>query len=279
MTASAHTLSNETKLSLPLKPPARQRTKASSWHNRNLFLESYNLTGCMAPLVLTDRYSADTTILGDTCVIERTKKLDQSTSPKIFGSTAVPAINVALPKGRILVLDDSLDPTIGADWLFVKCLEPIEDLWASILWVTGTDDQTSVQVQAEPTPSMFAVLEGLEEYSVENWDLEGAEAITPEAIRAAGDILTLISEFSVPPEVAPAADGTVCMEWDTPKGLLWVDVGPDRTASVLRKINGEREEKRFLIDGPEFKGYLRKALGALYPSRTLASHEAVITIA
>jgi len=117
--------------------------------------------------------------------------------------------------------------------------------------------------------SALDALRGLAEYMYDDWDLEGARAITKEVIEIAGAVLGNMPAGAASPDVAPARDGTVCMEWFTSAGSLWVDVGSDRTACVLKKIAGEREEKRFRVDGRDFTSYLRSALEGLYPPRKL----------
>lgn len=128
-----------------------------------------------------------------------------------------------------------------------------------------TRDETDEPDRVAQSP--LEALESLEEYSADDWDLEGARAISPEAIRIAASLLRCLPEGAAPPDVAPAADGTVCMEWVAPSGVLWVDVGSDRTAWVLTKIDGQREEKRLPVDGKGFWADFRMALERLYPPR------------
>jgi hypothetical protein len=106
-------------------------------------------------------------------------------------------------------------------------------------------------------------LESLEEYSADDWDMEGARAISPEVIKIAASLLQRLPKEAASPDVAPAADGTVCMEWVARSGLLWLDLGSDRTAWMLTKIDGQREEKRLPVDGKDF----RMALERLYPPK------------
>jgi hypothetical protein len=111
--------------------------------------------------------------------------------------------------------------------------------------------------------SPVEALESLEEYSVDDWDGEGARAISPEVIKIAASLLRRLPEGAALPDVAPAADGTVCMEWVAPSGELWVDVGSDRIAWVLTKIDGQREEKRLPVDGKDFWADFQVALAAV----------------
>lgn len=122
--------------------------------------------------------------------------------------------------------------------------------------------------------SAFEALTGLEGYCEDDWDMEGARAIAPEVIKIAAYLLQRVPEHAASPDIAPAADGTVCMEWVAPSGFLWVDVGSDRTAWILTKIDGEREEKRLSVDGKDFWLFFRSALERLYPPKRAEGFQA-----
>jgi hypothetical protein len=93
---------------------------------------------------------------------------------------------------------------------------------------------------ARKEQNALEALKSLEEYSADDWDMQGACAISPEVIKITASLLQRLPKEAAPPDLAPAADGTVCMEWVTPSGLFWVDLGPDRTAWILTKIDGKR---------------------------------------
>jgi hypothetical protein len=122
--------------------------------------------------------------------------------------------------------------------------------------------------------SAIEALSGLEEYSEDDWDADGASAITSDLINLAANLLQHVPQNAALPDVAPAADGTVCMEWMTPSGLLWVDIGPDRTALILTRIAGKREEKRLPVDGKDFWSHFRTALEMLYPPKRVEDFRA-----
>jgi hypothetical protein len=123
--------------------------------------------------------------------------------------------------------------------------------------------------------AVFEMLRDLEGYSEDDWDMEGARAITPEVIRITASLLERLPQHVLAPDIAPAADGTVCMEWIAPSGSLWVDIGSDRTAWILTKIDGERTERRLPVDGKDFWPYFRTALERLYPPKSGGGFRAV----
>lgn len=49
--------------------------------------------------------------------------------------------------------------------------------------------------------------------SVADWDCEGAEAISGEAIRKAINLIQLAPEWIRPPEIVPSSDGEIVFEW------------------------------------------------------------------
>jgi|SRR5271169_1053257 len=89
----------------------------------------------------------------------------------------------------------------------------------------------------------------------------------PDTIREAARLLSLLPDGVSEPEVAPANDGSICMEWDSAAGSLWLDIGPDRTAQTLIKFGALKEERRFRVDAPELATYLRVAAARLYPNK------------
>jgi hypothetical protein len=52
-----------------------------------------------------------------------------------------------------------------------------------------------------------------EDYSVPNWDGYDAEPITPETLRAARSVWTMLSMDTPMPDVAPGGDGTIGFAW------------------------------------------------------------------
>jgi hypothetical protein len=137
--------------------------------------------------------------------------------------------------------------------------------------VVSVEPQVSPFVENETTPQASGGLEralrDLEDFSFDDWDGEGARAISPDLIREAARLLSLLPDDVSEPEVAPASDGSICLEWDSAAGSLWLDIGPDRTAQTLIKTGALKEERRFRVDAPDLAIYLRMASARLYPSR------------
>jgi hypothetical protein len=146
-----------------------------------------------------------------------------------------------------------------------------------IVQVTGGGTAASADLQESPfaenrtTPQgsggLERALRDLEDFSLDDWDAEGARAISPDVIREAARLLSLLPDGVSEPEVAPANDGSICMEWDSAAGSLWLDIGPDRTAQTLIKIGALKEERRFCVDAPDLAIYLRMASERIYPSK------------
>jgi hypothetical protein len=131
----------------------------------------------------------------------------------------------------------------------------------------------------ERSGGLARALRDLEDFSYDDWDAEGARAITPEVIREAARLLSLLPDGISEPEVAPASDGSVCMEWDSSAGSLWLDIGPDRTAQTLIKIGSLKEERRFSADAPDLATYLRVASERLYPIKQNSAIRSVMVAA
>jgi hypothetical protein len=146
-----------------------------------------------------------------------------------------------------------------------------------IVQVTGSGTAVSVEPQVSPfvenqtTPQASGGLEralrDLEDFSFDDWDGEGARAISPDLIREAAHLLSLLPDDVSEPEVAPASDGSICLEWDSAAGSLWLDIEPNRTAQTLIKTGALKEERRFRVDAPDLAVYLRMASARLYPSK------------
>jgi hypothetical protein len=92
----------------------------------------------------------------------------------------------------------------------------------------GTAHQKIVRL---PTPSHAPdPLASYGQYAKSNWDGDGAEAITPETLAYARRILSLLPNTFGAPDIAPAADGSIALEWvpDSHAKLdkLFLDIGP-----------------------------------------------------
>jgi hypothetical protein len=86
-------------------------------------------------------------------------------------------------------------------------------------------------------------LEGFDEFSEPGWDCADAEPISAETIAATRKLLSLLPANLPAVGIAPAADGTVGLEWFDPSEhihKIFVDVGPgDRFRCYRRLTNGE----------------------------------------
>lgn len=75
------------------------------------------------------------------------------------------------------------------------------------------------------------LLEGYEQYQTADWDGHGAEAITAQTLAYARRLMRIMPTKLGPPDVAPAGDGSIALEWvpeDTSHKLdrLFLDIGP-----------------------------------------------------
>jgi hypothetical protein len=73
----------------------------------------------------------------------------------------------------------------------------------------------------------------LESYDFADWDLNGAEPITAETLRIAREFRDRLPLDWPRPDIAPASDGTIGLEWrilgDSIVEFAYVDVGPGDT--------------------------------------------------
>jgi hypothetical protein len=80
---------------------------------------------------------------------------------------------------------------------------------------------------------IVSALAGYEKYQTENWDGYGAQPITTETLSFACRIMSLLPTSLGSPDVAPAGDGSIALEWipddQTHKiSKLFLDIGPGR---------------------------------------------------
>jgi hypothetical protein len=102
-------------------------------------------------------------------------------------------------------------------------------------------------------------LAGFEALNEHNWDGYGAEPISAETLQYARQLLTVMPEPLGPPDIAPAGDGSITLEWvpdDHPKlHKLFLDIGP-----------GEKWRAYWKLRSGEFG----RRLGASFTSETAA---------
>jgi len=86
-------------------------------------------------------------------------------------------------------------------------------------------------------------LAGYDRYCIPNWDGDQAEPILQETVEATRSLLHVLPSNFGEPDIAPAADGTIGLEWipDTgPLRKLFIDVGPKTIWRAYWKFaNGE----------------------------------------
>ncbi len=133
------------------------------------------------------------------------------------------------------------------------------------------DPQVGLLTESRTTPQGWGgskrALRDLEDFGIDDWDGEGARAISADIIHEAARLLGVLPDNVLEPEVAPASDGSICMEWDSSGGSLWLDIGPDRTVQTLVTFGALKEERRFRLDAPDIEIYLREASARLYPNK------------
>jgi hypothetical protein len=105
-------------------------------------------------------------------------------------------------------------------------------------------------------------LAGYDRYSVRNWDGDQAEAILPETIAAARSLLQALPSNFGEPDIAPAADGTIGLEWIPETGSLrklFIDVGPKTVWRAYWKFaNGKYGEAHGLISDSDLSDAMKK---------------------
>ena len=94
-------------------------------------------------------------------------------------------------------------------------------------------------------PQREQALEGMDAYSYDDWDLEGARAVSPDVQMWTKSLLRLLHPLLPNPDVSPAPTGSLCMEWARGADLVWADVEPDGKVLTLTKYAGKKTESVF----------------------------------
>lgn len=92
------------------------------------------------------------------------------------------------------------------------------------------------------------LLAGYEDYREADWDGYGALPIAAETIQSARRVLTWLPPWLPAPEIAPAADGSIGMEWEFAKGPVlkaYLDVGPGNVLSGFRRFRDQRPDQHW----------------------------------
>jgi hypothetical protein len=108
-------------------------------------------------------------------------------------------------------------------------------------------------------------LEGFSEFQTENWDGEGAKAIDSETLGAARELIEKLPVWIAAPEAAPAADGSIGLEWVWQEAgrpvKVFIDVEPGRkVATFVRYSNGQTTEAVMSLDELETINHIRSLL-------------------
>jgi hypothetical protein len=97
------------------------------------------------------------------------------------------------------------------------------------------------------------VLADLTPYQTAGWDGEDAAALAQGTLEAVRDLLIDLAACALAtPDVAPAVDGSVCMEWhfarDRHEIVIFIDIGPaQKVMSFVRGLGPQPEERHFDI--------------------------------
>ncbi len=131
---------------------------------------------------------------------------------------------------------------------------------------TGTSALANEIVRTQQiAPSDRAARKGsffdqLDDYGLDDWDGDGATAISSED---AGTARTLLDSLNVAaPDIVAGADGSICMEWirqsASGEKKIYVDVGPNgKILTFARFGDSSPIEKHFDLYGPDVNDHLR----------------------
>jgi hypothetical protein len=106
-------------------------------------------------------------------------------------------------------------------------------------------------------------LEGFEQFTVPDWDGEGADPVDKADLDYARTLLKQVAaQLPFEPDAAAGSDGSICMDWisDTSAGSkkIFIDVAPrGKVLTYLRLGNSKPLEKHFKKNDPTLIVYLR----------------------
>jgi hypothetical protein len=137
-------------------------------------------------------------------------------------ATALLRVHVLHKRMWTVVLDKANHATTNGTISLVCKSAQAGRLTSPAIWYGGG-------VASEIVPSLV----GYEKYQTENWDSYGAQPITAETLSFARRIMPLLPTSLGEPDVAPAGDGSIALEWvpeDQAHKLnkLFLDIGPGR---------------------------------------------------
>jgi hypothetical protein len=146
-------------------------------------------------------------------------------------NTAHVAFNAATSVGTVIVA--------GANVLSADTAN-----FGSLMLSTDTA-QSARTFHVTASPLKRDPLPGYEQYAEANWDLYGAEPISPKTLAAARYFLRLLPGNLGKPAIAPGADGSISLEWvfqDRLLRKLFIDIGPnDVWSGYWRMADGRKE--------------------------------------
>jgi hypothetical protein len=149
-----------------------------------------------------------------------------------------------------------------------SCIELVQIAEPETTAFAGFGENTTTPKRSS---GLARALRDLEDFSHDDGDAQRAGGILPEVMGEAARLLDLLPDGIPEPDVAPASDGSVCMEWENSAGSLWLDIEPRRTVRMLIMFGEKKQEMSFRVDDPTLPTYLRFVATRLYPvSRGLA---------
>lgn len=105
-------------------------------------------------------------------------------------------------------------------------------------------------------------------YTRAGWDGEDALPITEHTLQMAYDLIDKVLLDEPPPDPAPAANGSIGLEWWNGDARLFIDVGPDaEVRTYLNLGEGAHSEELFQWGQAELKGVLKRLFTRLYGRR------------
>ncbi|WP_147274965.1 hypothetical protein [Ferruginivarius sediminum] len=123
------------------------------------------------------------------------------------------------------------------------------------------------------------VLPEIETYFENGWDGENANPVRQKTVHLAQQILRTIEGKFCLPDTEVAEDGSICMEWVSDNGVVWLDVNDDGTVSVMLKIDGTKNESHFTKMEKSTKEYILHILANIFSNTSYNDRSLQLTSA